>query len=378
MRAAQEARAPLLFAATLNQVDRDGGYTGWTPADFVAFVRDEVEQQSLDGPVLIGLDHGGPWAKDDHIQRDLGRDAAMQATARSIAACVDAGYDLLHIDPTHDPDRASGTPVPVDTIVDRTTDLMQQAEDRRRAADRGPIAYEVGTEEAGQEHEAEERVRTFLRQFDDAIDTSELPLPSFIVGDVGTRLASTTFDVGRARRLTEETTRRFGAVLKGHYTDDVTALEKYPLSGMGGANVGPGLTTVEAEALRDLEDLERELDRDAGLSDVLRSAVVESGRWRKWLRTGEKGADFSDLPDERQRWLVNTGSRYVWTRPAVKEARAALYEHVAPYRDADAYVEWRLTTAILRYMHAFNLVGLVDRLMGVLPEASTSAGDGPL
>src|SRR4051812_49532258 len=26
---------PMLFAATLNQVDRDGGYTGWTPASFV-------------------------------------------------------------------------------------------------------------------------------------------------------------------------------------------------------------------------------------------------------------------------------------------------------------------------------------------------------
>ena len=27
---------PMLFAATLNQVDRDGGYTGWTPRSFVA------------------------------------------------------------------------------------------------------------------------------------------------------------------------------------------------------------------------------------------------------------------------------------------------------------------------------------------------------
>jgi hypothetical protein len=32
LRAAQEAGTPLLYAATLNQVDRDGGYTGWTNA----------------------------------------------------------------------------------------------------------------------------------------------------------------------------------------------------------------------------------------------------------------------------------------------------------------------------------------------------------
>ena len=30
---------PMLFAATLNQVDRDGGYTGWTPAQFVERIR---------------------------------------------------------------------------------------------------------------------------------------------------------------------------------------------------------------------------------------------------------------------------------------------------------------------------------------------------
>src|SRR4030042_5967105 len=33
--AAREAEAPLFFAATLNQVDLDGGYTGWTQQDFM-------------------------------------------------------------------------------------------------------------------------------------------------------------------------------------------------------------------------------------------------------------------------------------------------------------------------------------------------------
>src|SRR5512133_1950259 len=37
--AARDHRAPMLFAATLNQVDVDGGYTGWTQGDFVQRVR---------------------------------------------------------------------------------------------------------------------------------------------------------------------------------------------------------------------------------------------------------------------------------------------------------------------------------------------------
>ena len=35
VKAAAANDMPMLFAATLNQVDRDGGYTGWTPRAFV-------------------------------------------------------------------------------------------------------------------------------------------------------------------------------------------------------------------------------------------------------------------------------------------------------------------------------------------------------
>ena len=56
--AAQEARTPLLYAATLNQVDRNGGYTGWTPHDLASFVEADIERQSVDVPVFqIGRAH---------------------------------------------------------------------------------------------------------------------------------------------------------------------------------------------------------------------------------------------------------------------------------------------------------------------------------
>lgn len=371
LQAAQEANTPLLYAATLNQVDRDGGYTGWTPAALVDFVRDEAERLGVEGPVLVGLDHGGPWTKDVHRQQGLDYDTAMQEVKRSITACVQAGYDLLHLDPTVDRRLSPDTPVPLDSIVERTVELMRHAEEARRAAGRGPIAYEVGTEEVSSGLKSEDRLISFLDQLDEALRIHDLPSPSFVVGDVGTTLAGEGFDADRAQQLTAVATERVGALLKGHYTDDVAAPAAYPLSGMGGANVGPGLSAVEAAALRELVALEERLDEASGLPTALRNAVVESGRWRKWLRDDEEGRAFADLPDERQRWLVNTGSRYVWTQPDIESARAALYDHVAPYRDAEAYVQWRLKSAILRYMHAFNLIDLTDRLLEALPE------DGP-
>lgn len=369
LRAAQEAHTPFLYAATLNQVDRNGGYTGWTPDALAAFVTDEADRLGVDVPVFFGLDHGGPWAKDAHANAELAPDAAMTEAKRSVTACIEAGYDLLHLDPAAGPPNAPSDPLPLDTLVERTLTLLRHAETIRHENDRGPLAYEVGTDEARGGLQSPDRMRSFLNRLHAALDAHDLPRPSFVVGDLGTRLDSGAFDAARTRRFVAAAEGP-GLLVKGHYTDDVTTPSDYPLSGVGGANVGPGLSAVEAEAVRALAELESELGHDSRMVNTLRSAVVESGRWTKWLRPDEQGTAFPDLPSERQRWLINTGSRYVWTNPEVQAARAALYEHVAPYRDAEAYVLWRLKTAILRYMHAFNLVGLTDRLAEHLPPPS--------
>jgi len=360
--AAQEAHTPLLYAATLNQVDRDGGYTGWTPDALTTFVANETDRLSIDVPVFLGLDHGGPWAKDLHRTKGLNAEKAMSEAKRSVAACVKAGYDLLHLDPGAGPPDAPNEPLSIEALVDRTVTLLQHAETVRHDLGRSPIAYEVGTDEARGGLQSEDRVRAFLRRLRSVLTDRDLPEPSFVVGDLGTTLDSGHFDTERARRLVVAVADEMGALVKGHYTDDVNTPSDYPLSGVGGANVGPGLSAVEAEAVRNLVDLETRRGADSGMAAALRSAVVESGRWQKWLHSEEQGRSFEDLPIDRQRWLVNTGSRYVWAHTDVQSARARLYDNVAPYRDAEAYVLWRLKTAILHYMHAFNLVGLTDIL----------------
>jgi tagatose-1,6-bisphosphate aldolase non-catalytic subunit AgaZ/GatZ len=367
--AAREARAPLLYAATLNQVDRDGGYTGWTPEAFAAFVDDEVDRMEVDVPVFLGLDHGGPWTKDAHAAADLSPSAAMSEAKASIEACVAAGYDLLHLDPAAGPSDAPDTALPIETLVDRTLALLDHAETVRRAGDRGAIAYEVGTDEARGGLSSANRLRAFLNALYTALNGDSRPIPSFVVGDLGTTLDSSHVDADRARRFAA-TAAEFGVLVKGHYTDDVEGPSVYPVSGIGGANVGPGLSAVEADAVRDLAALEAQLGTDSGVADALRTAVVDSGRWKKWLAPNEQGTAFDALPPERQRWLVDTGSRYVWSNPTVRAARGQLYENVAAYRDAEAYVLWRLKTAILRYMHAFNLVGLTEKLADHLSPSS--------
>ncbi len=43
--------APMLFAATLNQVDRDKGYTGWTQLEFVKKINFHAKKNKWSGPL---------------------------------------------------------------------------------------------------------------------------------------------------------------------------------------------------------------------------------------------------------------------------------------------------------------------------------------
>lgn len=367
--AAREADAPLLYAATLNQVDTDGGYTGWTPASFAAFVHAERTRLGHEGPVLLCLDHGGPWKKDLHLAEGWSYAETMAAVKRSVEACLEAGYALLHLDPTVDRERPPGAPVPVEVIVERTVELMAHAEACRLRLGLAPIAYEVGTEEVGGGLRREDRFAAFVRALGGALRERGLPMPTFVVGDVGTTLDTGHFDPEMARCLGEHA-RGLGALLKAHYTDGVDHPEAYPASGIGGANVGPGFAAEEYATLMELVRLEEQLGRASGLPEALRRCVVASGRWKKWLRAEERGLPFEALAEERQAWLVETGSRYVWTAPEVAQARRRLYEHVRDRLDGEAFVLDRIKSAMLRYFRAFNLVGLNEALAEELGKAA--------
>ena len=364
--AAQEANAPILFAATLNQVDRDGGYTGRTPQEFVTFLQDEANRIEYQGPVFPCLDHGGPWLKDAHTTDGLSLEETMDAVKCSIEACIDAGYALLHIDPTVDRTVPAGTPIPIDRVTERTLALIEHAETYRRQQGRPPISYEVGTEEVHGGLADMETFDRFLNGLDTGLKERGLKSawPCFVVGKVGTDLHTSYFDPGVARTLAEHV-RPYGALIKGHYTDYVENPEDYPLSGMGGANVGPEFTEEEYKALMDLVRLEQKVGADSGLSNALRAVVIESGRWKKWLREDESGQTFDQLDEERQQWLLRTGCRYIWTDSRVRAARARLYQNLSDVGDPEAFVLWRIKTAIMKYFHAFNLTGFNDRLGAV-------------
>ena len=186
--------------------------------------------------------------------------------------------------------------------------------------------------------------------------------PCFVVGKVGTDLHTTLFDPEVAKTLTKEAA-KFGSVIKGHYSDNVENPEQYPLSGMGGANVGPEFTEDEYDGLMELVEIEEKLyleDKIAIKSDfreILWNAVIDSGRWKKWLLPNEDENDFSSIDKDRQLWLIKTGCRYIWTNAEVEVARICLYENLERNGlKAEEIVLSKIEKSMDKYFYNFNLI----------------------
>lgn len=359
-------KTPMLLAATLNQVDRDGGYTTWTPAAFVGKLRTYAATYQCHDMLYPCLDHGGQWLKDSHTRQRLTFEQTTDEVKASITAMLEAGYRLLHIDPTVD--RTVNGPLAVEMVVSRSLDLIEYAEGERRRLELAPVDYEVGTEEVHGGLVDLDNFKAFLHQLHAGLVRRDLlnAWPAFVVAQVGTDLHTTYFDRAAAEALFEMAA-PFGSLIKGHYSDWVENPKDYPLAGMGGANVGPEFTAAEYDALIALEERERALAHlDANLklsyfNQVLASAVNASNRWQKWLQPDEHTASLDTVSPERREWLLKTGARYIWTAPEVQRARQQLYRNLAPLMgDPHRYVVDWIAASIERYVVAFNLFNSVQ------------------
>jgi hypothetical protein len=101
----------------------------------------------------------------------------------------------------------------------------------------------------------------------------------------------------------------------------------------------------------------------SGMTATLKRLVVASGRWKKWVHGNESPDDFESITPERQRWLIETGARYIWQNPEAIAARKTLYDNLSLNGiDAEGIVLSHIERDIDKYYNAFNLVGLNDLL----------------
>ena len=327
----------VLFEATCNQVNQDGGYTGMTPSDFVGFVRGIASNVGFDAArIVLGGDHLGPnpWTS-------LPAEAAMAKAEVMVAAYVSAGFRKIHLDCSMS---CAGDPMPLpeEEIVRRAVRLARAAESH--AQGELPV-YVIGTEVPvpGGATESIEGLAVTTPQA--ALATIEAHRQAFIAAGLesawGRVIASVVqpgvefdhhnvidYDPGEAQALSHAISAVPGMVYEAHSTDYQTrdALGALVNDHFAILKVGPGLTFAMREALWALDAIDREITPDhqqARLRDVVLERMREQPKyWQKYYHTVGKPLTV-DL-----QYSLSDRVRYYWPDPAIETARLILFQNL--------------------------------------------------
>ncbi|MGM0166123.1 hypothetical protein IGI39_001080 [Enterococcus sp. AZ135] len=372
---------PVMFIASRNQVDADelgGGYVnGWNQFTFAEAVEEVAKEIGYDNLYYLCRDHGGPWQRDKERNDHLPIEKAMELGKQSYVADIEAGFDLLMIDPTKDPFEV-GKVIPLDTVLERTVDLIEFCEQERKARNLPEIGYEVGTEETNGGLTSTATYETFILRLKEELEKRGLPMPTFIVGQTGTLTRKTeqvgTFNFKNAYDLAQMA-KAYGVGLKEHngdYLDDVTLLEHIP-SQITATNVAPQYGTEETRAYLNLAAVEAKLVKYGLVKDVsntrevLLEHAIKSERWRKWMVGEQKELTVEEIMTqndaELQAEILDIAGHYTFNDDEVKAEIEKMYANLKEHNiDGQRYVVDHIKRPIRDYAECYNLSGVTSRI----------------
>jgi D-tagatose-1,6-bisphosphate aldolase subunit GatZ/KbaZ len=326
--------AMVLFEATCNQVNQDGGYTGMTPAQFVVYVRDIAQRTGFDSArIVLGGDHLGPnpWTH-------LPAAAAMDKAEIMVADYVKAGFRKIHLDCSMScADDLS--PLPEAEIVARAVRLARAAEAH------GAPVYVIGTEVPVPGGATESIEGLAVTSPPAALATIEAHRQAFIAAGLNAaweRVIASVVQPGvefdhhnvidygpqKARALSDAIVAVPRMVYEAHSTDYQTrgSLRALVTDHFAILKVGPGLTFALREALWALDAIDQEITPDSAQAH-LRDVVLERMRaqpkhWHKYYHSNGRALSV-DL-----QYSLSDRVRYYWPDAGIEKARVRLFDNL--------------------------------------------------
>ncbi|ERK08959.1 MAG: class II D-tagatose-bisphosphate aldolase, non-catalytic subunit [Pantoea sp.] len=375
----KEKDLPLMFIASRNQVDADefgAGYVNnWDQFRFAADLKAMAEKVGFDGDYFLCRDHGGPWQRDKERKDHIPEAEAMKLARRSYQVDMDAGFDLLHIDPTKDP-YVVGKVIDIELVLSRTVELIRFCEDYRKANNLKEFFYEVGTEETNGGLTDISAYEGFIIELNKRLSAEGLPQPLFIVGQTGT-LTRLTKNVGhfndtQSAELSAIST-RYGVGLKEHngdyLPDDI--LLKHPGLGITAMNVAPAYGTIETRAYLKLAEVEKDLaakgliQSASNLKSVLTRECVLSHKWEKWMTDEHKNKSEEQIFNEPEllKEILELSGHYNYEKPPVVKEMKTLFANLRAFGvEPERYVVNKIKDMIQNEAECFNMPGLTSRV----------------
>jgi len=336
MQQALDDDSGLLIESTSNQVNQFGGYTGLTPAQFVAFLRSIAQEVGLSlERLVIGSDHLGPYP----WRAEAGEIAVEKACALA-RACALAGYQKIHLDASM-PCGGDRPTLDDETVAQRAAQICAVAERARaeRPDELPAPLYVIGTEvpvpggeqsgARGPQATTVEHIRRTLDSFQTAFFAQGLHDPwERVIGLVVQSGADFSdakvfdYDPEKTSQLRKYLPESPALVYEAHSTDYQTpnALGKMVQDHFAIFKVGPWLTFAYREAVFALSAMERDWlgnNKKTRLSAVIKTLNAAMLRnpvhWQGYF-----GDQDEAMQSVSRQFSYSDRCRYYWPDPAVQ------------------------------------------------------------
>tara|TARA_B100001146_G_scaffold190524_1_gene175508 strand:- start:125 stop:1285 length:1161 start_codon:yes stop_codon:yes gene_type:complete len=347
---ADQYKTPLMLIASRRQIDSEqfgGGYVeNWSTKKFADYVRSKDINQNI----ILARDHGGPWQNELEKSQNMNLKDAMQSAKDSYRADIDAGFHMLHIDPSVDIHSQPNA----DQVLERVYELYDFCWSYAQQKDQD-IIFEIGTEEQSGSNNSKEELEYTLENMRKFCKNNKIPFPSFIVIQAGTRVMETknigSFDspIRVENELPPEIQipqmidicNKYGIFMKEHNTDYLStdSLKWQPRLGIHAANIAPEFGVAETRAFIDML-------KEGGHTDLLDEFLkisYESMKWKKWML---KNTDANDT----DRAII--AGHYVFSSNEFIKLKAKALKKID---NLEGFLKKKVKESIFRYMNAFNL-----------------------
>jgi hypothetical protein len=347
---ANENDVPMFLIASRRQIDSEqfgGGYVEkWSTKQFANY----VTEKDIGNNIILARDHGGPWQNELEKNQNMDLKDAMQSAKDSFRADIDAGFHMLHIDPSVDIHSKPNA----DQILERVYELYDFCYSYAKQK-KQDIIFEIGTEEQSGGNNTQEELEYTLDKMLEFCKLNNFPFPSFVVVQAGTRVMETrnvgSFDspIRVVNELPPEIQiprmidicNKYGIWMKEHNTDYLSteSLRWQPRLGIHAANIAPEFGVAETRAFVKILKETNQLD----LLDQFLAASYNSMKWKKWMLNHTTANDFD-------RSII--AGHYIFSTDECLEIKASARKKI---KNLDLHLKNEVKISIFRYMKAFNL-----------------------
>ena len=346
---------PLFLIASRRQIDSKefaGGYVNnWDTFDYANYVLEKDKK----GNIILSRDHGGPWQNPKEIKANLGFKKAMESAKKSYKADIDAGFQLLHIDPSID----IHSKINVEETLERIYELYEFCCNYAYSQNKS-ISFEIGTEEQSGSTNSEEEIDFILNSVNKFCKFNNFPKPLFIVIQTGTKVKETR-NIGSFEselRVKGEIPveimlpkmiklcNKHDIMIKEHNADYLSdeSLKWHPRLGISACNVAPEFGVCETKSLINI----LETNNLNKLSDEFLKISYESKKWHKWILKDSKISD-------REKAIIS--GHYVFSTAEVSELKLKAEKYLKE-KDINLNKVLRnsIEKSISRYLTNFRLI----------------------